>query len=387
MKDIFAGYYHPTDAEFAEIWNSCIFVFDANVFLNLYSYSPKATKSFSDVLHKISDRIWVPHQAALEYQDNRLKKIAAQEKTYEQISGILQQAQNELEGLLRDGHLSINVDSLLGTIESTFASVRGELSKHRKRHPDLFHNDHIRTDLTQLFQHHTGLPYSTEKLAEIYKLGELRYENNQPPGYRDRKKEDVKRFGDHVIKAKYGDLIIWHQIQDKATASQCPILFITDDRKDDWWWEENGKTIGPRPELITEMKEKAGVLFYMYTPTKFMENANIYLGTKINKEIIDEVRDVSEAKEGWKDRVIDALENLGGQANLADIYQYIRGSTSKKLSKTWQTTIRRTLYNHSSDVEAYLGGDDLFQHLGKGRWGLRKENQSLPITTSMSSSD
>lgn len=322
-------------------------------------------------MNKISNRIWISHQAALEYQDNRLKKIATQEKTYEQISTILQDTQNQLEGLLRDGHLSINVDSLLGTIESTFSSVRGELGKHKKRHPDLFRNDSIRTELTKLFQHRTGLPYSSEKLAEIYKVGELRYESSQPPGYRDRKKEDVKRYGDQVIKSKYGDLILWFQLMDKVAASPCSVLFITDDRKDDWWWEENGKTVGPRPELVTEMREKANAPFYMYTPTRFMENANIYLGTKINREIIDEVRDVSESKVGWKDKVIEALERLGGQANLTDIYQYIQNNTTRKLSKTWQTTIRRTLYNFSSDVDAYLGGDDLFQHIGKGRWGLR----------------
>jgi hypothetical protein len=264
MKDIFAGYYQPTNDEFKNIWATCIFVFDANVFLNLYSYSPKATESFFDVLNKISDRIWVSHQAALEYQDNRLKKIATQEKTYEQISSILQQTQSDLEGLLRDGHLSINVDSLLGTIESTFASVRGELSKHKKRHPDLFRNDHIRNELTRLFQHRIGLSYSSDKLLEIYKVGELRYDNNLPPGYRDRKKDDVKRYGDQVIKSKYGDLIMWFQTLDKAIATQCPVLFITDDRKDDWWWEENGKTIGPRPELVTDEGDSERFFLHVY---------------------------------------------------------------------------------------------------------------------------
>lgn len=31
MKDIFAGYYQPTNDEFKNIWATCIFVFDANV--------------------------------------------------------------------------------------------------------------------------------------------------------------------------------------------------------------------------------------------------------------------------------------------------------------------------------------------------------------------
>ena len=39
MKDSFPGYYRPTENEFAEMWESCLFVLDANVLLNLYRYS------------------------------------------------------------------------------------------------------------------------------------------------------------------------------------------------------------------------------------------------------------------------------------------------------------------------------------------------------------
>ena len=117
----------------------------------------------------------------------------------------------------------------------------------------------------------------------------------------------------------------------------------------------------------------------MYTPTRFMENANSYLGTRINQKIIDEVRDVSESRLGWLDLIIEALTSLGGESGLNEIYQYVQKNTDRSLSKSWQSVIRRTLYNHSSDVEAYLGGDDLFQHLGKGRWGLRNRYENLEI--------
>ena len=386
MRNTFSGYYLPTNSDFSEIWQNCIFVFDANVLLNLYSYSPKATKVFFSILKKVSDRIWLPHQAALEYQDNRLKKISAQESTYEQVSSILRKTQDNLEDLLRDGHASIDVESLLSTIQQTFSSVQNELNKHKKRHPDLFSNDSIRNELSVLFNGKVGSVYDAERLNELYKVGEQRYEYSIPPGYKDKKKEDLKRFGDLTIKSKFGDLVLWMQLLDKAIESKRPILFITDDRKEDWWWDESGKTIGPRPELVTEVWQKAGVPFYMYTPTRFMENANNYLGTNINQEIIDEVRDVSEAREGWLERVVDALESLDGEAHLTEIYQFIQNNSQRKLSKSWQSTIRRTLYNFSSDVDAYLGGEDLFQHLGRGRWGLRRSTQHDGATVNASES-
>ena len=42
---------------------------------------------------------------------------------------------------------------------------------------------------------------------------------------------------------KYGDLILWYQIIDKAKESKKPIILISGDVKEDWWLEKNGKRI------------------------------------------------------------------------------------------------------------------------------------------------
>ena len=107
MRDIFPGYYHPTDEQFAELWQQCIFVLDANVLLNFYRYSPKTGEDLLDILRRVADRLWLPHQVALEYQENRLDEIAQQEDIYNRVTGILDKAQEELNALLRRGHLSI----------------------------------------------------------------------------------------------------------------------------------------------------------------------------------------------------------------------------------------------------------------------------------------
>ncbi|WP_231662859.1 PIN-like domain-containing protein, partial [Pseudanabaena sp. 'Roaring Creek'] len=75
MKDLFPGYYLPTEEEFIELWKSGIFVLDTNVLLKLYKYDQKTCDDFFKVLRVVSDRLWIPHQVALEFQENRVSTI------------------------------------------------------------------------------------------------------------------------------------------------------------------------------------------------------------------------------------------------------------------------------------------------------------------------
>ena len=60
------------------------------------------------------------------------------------------------------------------------------------------------------------------------------------------------------------NLVIWfytYQIIDKAKSSKKPIILVTSEKKKDWWRKIKGQTIGPKPELIEEMQDKANVQF------------------------------------------------------------------------------------------------------------------------------
>jgi hypothetical protein len=158
-----------------------------------------------------------------------------------------------------------------------------ELEKSEEKHPALIDNDAVRERITTLFDGKVGEPYSAQKLEEICQGGGKRYQRKMPPGYLD----SVKGGTD-----QYGDLIIWFQLIDKAKESKKPLIFITDDKKEDWWCRFKGKTVGPRPELIAEMVKEAEVSFYMYQSDQFMEYAQKYLKRSQNKEAIDEVRSI-----------------------------------------------------------------------------------------------
>lgn len=234
------------------------------------------------------------------------------------MAKIFHRAQDDIENLLRRGHVSIDVSDIEQNVGRTFDELKQRLNAHRELHPDLLQQDTIRDSITSLFEGRVGSAYSQSRLNEIYKTGELRYERRVPPGYKDRDKKSIKSYGSLTVEDKYGDLILWFQILDKAKEVQKPIIFLSDDDKEDWWWRSRGRTIGPRPELLTEMRLEASVLFYMYSPNQFLEYAGKFFEVSVNQNVINEMTGLEETV-SWKEEVVRALEGLGGEAHLSRI--------------------------------------------------------------------
>jgi DNA-binding CsgD family transcriptional regulator len=244
-----------------------------------------------DILQKVKTRIWVPNQAALEYQQNRLEVISTQRDAYDKIEHSLRDTSKKLESELKgySRHPLINVSEVLAPIETVFANQIKGLEAVRKRHPDLLDNDEIRETLTELLDGHVGPPYPKDRLSQIRKEGEERYAKLIPPGYGDAKSKTNDR--------EYGDLVLWYQVIDKATEEKRPVVLVTDDVKEDWWWKHHGKTVGPKPELREELLLKAEVGFYMYNSDQFMEYARRFLKEHVDQDAIDEVREIRKQDE------------------------------------------------------------------------------------------
>ena len=132
-----------------------------------------------------------------------------------------------------------------------------------------------------VFEGKIGKSFNDEELKKIYTEGAKRYNDKIPPGFCDIKKPENE---------KYGDLILWKQIILKAKDDKIDIIFILDDRKDDWWLEYLGKTISPRPELLKEFWSETNRKCHFYKPFQFLEYSNEYIGNTIIDEIIEEVK-------------------------------------------------------------------------------------------------
>lgn len=80
---------------------------------------------------------------------------------------------------------------------------------------------------------------------------------------------------------------------------------------------------------------------------------------------------IASLKQSWKDELVSAFMAFDGKATLGEIYAHIETNTTRELSDSWQATIRNIIQTHSSDTDSYKGGDDLFERLETGYWGLR----------------
>ena len=314
MREAFPGYYGPTEEEFSELWQTGTFIVDTSVLLNLYRYPEKAREDLALILERISSQLWVPHQAALEYQENRPMVIVEQKSRYSKVRTTLAEIKKEFKSKLdrldlKKRHASIDPDELLRKVDAAFQDLEKELKKKEVEQADWYETNELRDRIDRLLEGRVGPPpASQDALEKIYEEGALRYGREIPPGYRDRVKGDDDRKGKerHVhnglaFKREYGDLILWKEIIEEAQAQNLErIALVTDDRKDDWWWiveSEGAKTIGPHPELVGEMLRETSVsCFYMYTPDRFMEYAKQYLNVEIDNESIEQAQEIGERR-------------------------------------------------------------------------------------------
>lgn len=289
MEDLFIGFYRPDEKEFKELWENCHFVFDANMLLNVYRYSELARETLIEVFQKLNERIWIPHQVGIEYHFHVLEEIKGQEKKYDELQNIIRTKTTQIEEeyksfSLRHSNLKMD-EKLLKSFQDSVNELCNDLENQKENHPDL---NITKNEIMKVFTNKVGSPYDQEQIEKIENEGEIRYDLKQPPGFRDIKKEGIRYHDERTYQQKYGDLILWNQLIDYSKDKEIPIIFITDDRKDDWWNSINGEKVGPSPQLLQEFKKKTnGNKFYMYQPKQFLGFINNFLDIGIDNTTIE----------------------------------------------------------------------------------------------------
>ncbi|AFY29071.1 PIN-like domain-containing protein [Cyanobium gracile] len=288
MKDLFPGHFKESERHLREVWDTSLFVFDANILLNLYRYSDTTRSEFLRILEKIKYRAWLPYRAAEEYFNNRLSVIDQQERSYEDTTKSINSLRSDLENARQHPFVS---SETMGKVNRVFEELCEELNHNKSVHTARISNDEIKDALASVFENRVGSPFEKEKLEELILDGEERYKQKIPPGFKDGSKSgDSEVFIEKC--RKYGDLIVWSQVIDKAIESGKGVVLVTDDKKEDWWEVFKGKTVGPRPELVKEFKDRANNTFHMYQADRFLELARENLGEQVSDEVVEEIREV-----------------------------------------------------------------------------------------------
>ncbi len=288
MKDLFPGHFKESEKNLKQVWDSCIFVFDANILLNFYRYSDSTRREFLQLLQKIQERVWLPHRAAEEYLNNRLSVIDQQERSYDETAKSINSLRSDLDNARQHPFVS---QQTMNQVNKIFDLLCNELSENKGIHTKRILNDEIKESISSIFENNVGQPYSREDLEKMIIDGEERYKQKIPPGFKDGTKSgDSDVFTEKC--RKYGDLIVWNQVIDKSIEAKKGIVLVTDDKKEDWWEKFKGKTVGPRPELVKEFKDRAENTFHMYQADRFLELARENLNEQVSDEIVEEIREV-----------------------------------------------------------------------------------------------
>lgn len=267
MRDNFPGWYPKTPEHIAKLWDTAVFVPDANVLLHCLRHTTVVRDELLRLFEALGDALWIPYQVGLEFHRNRLDvefgALDAYDALIKDQEANIDKARERLRQLR--AHPTIDVQKELAALDMFVSDFKGRMEAARDAHPSVG-VEGVLEKLTSLLGHRIGDKWPSERLAALKKEGEDRYSKKIPPGYKDQKKD----AGEYD---KFGDLIIWKDMIAKAKADNRPVIFISDDAKEDWWWIHRGRKMGARPELIEEFRSQAGEDFHIYEFSQFLRFA------------------------------------------------------------------------------------------------------------------
>lgn len=158
-----------------------------------------------------------------------------------------------------------------------------------------------------------------------------------------------------------GDEIIWESL-----------LSFERERGEDLIIVSSDKTFINNKEFLSEEYHK--MTKASLTICQQLSEAYHIVGVEFSREIMQ-----AEENLKWTDIIITALNNLGGEASLTEIYNeasdilYYNNCQEKMRNKAKESTIRGILQRFSSDIpSAYNGKKDLFHQISNGVWALRE---------------
>lgn len=307
MYKTFFHYYPLGDEEVKDVWAHAHIILDANVLLDLYRWSEASRDSFLNTLVSLDTRLWIPHQVAQEFHQNRIRSIIGQAKLYTPAISNLRGRLHDLDKPRSHPFLS---EELRGKFESIVKEVIDEHEGSKKALLQTKENDKILESLTKLYEGRVGSSYGTDDLKKMYVEAEKRFKLRIPPGFKDIKKD---------IPYRYGDYILWRQILDFAKSKNKPVIFVTQDDKSDWWVkDDDGSIISCRPELRLEMFEYAKQKLMVLNSLQFIEQATKYLDASFSADLPDEIqRSIASVKEE-KSPARTLIEQSTGPVNQTD---------------------------------------------------------------------
>ena len=306
MKNRFKEYQPLTEEDVHGLWERATIVPDTNILLNLYRYSVGTRDELLSLFEDYKNRLWIPYQVGLEYLSNRENVVNGVGNVAGQLKKAILSAKSQIDKVFNEKatsrHPTINREDVEKAFKETVEQFNSRIDELAAGAPDYQGSDVVYAKLLELFDGKVGEDFSAEELTTLYQEGALRYADQIPPGYKDEK--DKKHEG---MRHLYGDLIIWKQLMRYAKETNSDVIFVTDDKKEDWWSTNNGQHKAPRVELLREFYRETGQQLLMYQQSGFLNASNKTIKNETKDEVTaveredDKSSTVHEVLEGWRE--------------------------------------------------------------------------------------
>lgn len=279
-----------------DIKNDCLIVLDTNVLLAPYQTSPKTLEEVRNIYKKLvgEKRLFLPAHVVREFAHRRPNVIKNLRNTLEkrieqQTSGWVHQATHSI---LQDHDDFKALTDLEAKTSRHIEDVLSQYVKDAQTNVDRLleeidrwqWDDPIAALYREAFTNEIVSDIEMDE-KELLDDAKRRKMLNVPPGLTD----------DGKAENAAGDLIIWHTILAIAKREKSNVLFVCQEKKDDWWFTAKKSTpIYARFELIDGFRrETSGKSFNIVNFSDFLDLFDA------NREAIAEVeREAAEAFTG-----------------------------------------------------------------------------------------
>ena len=288
--DLFPGYHPPSREERRDAYQHGLVSVDANGLLDLYRFSERARNEYFAVLDALRSRLFITHQAASEFYRNRLSvaqsRLTAAEQSIGDISKTLETVVEQIRAFVNRYQIGDHErQRLIGLVESLSSnladSIRTTGAYDLTAEEITTATDSVLTRLESLLANRVGDEFDEITFKQAVADAMRRKEARIPPGYSDAKKGTPER--------QAGDYLVWRQLINEAQQHGRPVLLVTNETKEDWVLEgASSQILGPRPELVLEMRREANVQLHTVSVVGLLKEAPEYLGISVSASTIQE---------------------------------------------------------------------------------------------------
>jgi hypothetical protein len=265
--------------------------------LDIYRFSPVGRQEYLDILTRLRERIFVPHQVALEFHRRRVDAVADRifelDALREEAAKATASTKNVVNRLrYRARALRDQIPDVLQEQSAVLDFVDKVIAEYDLRTEDVAGgHDDVYPLIESLLIGRVGSEPTVQQREVDQREGEERLESGRAPGFKDKGKAENAT----------GDYLWWAELIRYAKAvQQGPVLVVTNETsKGDWTYEKKGIRIGPHLDLVEEMRRETGHPLLIATVSELVRFAGTHLlsGSAVSAETVAEAQDIARSAE------------------------------------------------------------------------------------------